>query len=635
MSDPVELVLARLRQAGCKVQKAGPDQWLAQCPAEGHTDRNPSLSVGRGTDGRALVSCHRGDAADQIVAGLGLEMGDLFAEPRDGNRTMVIAEHPYHDENGEVVFVVERRSGGQYLQKRPNPRGAGWVYSLDGVKREVYRLPKVLDAVSAGETIYIVEGEKCVEALEQQGLIATTNSQGAGSWKDEYSTRLQGASVVILPDHDEAGRKHGQQVARSVWPEAKSLKLVELPGLDEKGDIYDWFKAGRTVDELAGLIDDTPEWTPLVEGLAEVLDDTRRFLKNYLVFANRHQAVTVALWIVHCWLIDSFEVTPLLAVTSAEPESGKTVLLEAVQLLVPKPMMTSNMTPAVLFRKIERDCPTVLFDEADSVFHRKSGEKAEEIRGILDAGHRRGNPVFRIVGEGKNLEPKAFDTFAPKAIAAIGELPETIASRAIEIRMIRKRTDEPVERFRRRVVGPIAAGLRHRIETVTKGLDLSDVWPEIPDVLGSRAGDGWEPLFAAADAAGGEWPKLARDASIELSTTETQREPTRAHMLLSDIRAIFEDRGADRIRTEDLLDELNKLAASPWSDYRGGKGLNAHGVARLLRPYDIKAKKVNFGGEKRYQGFTRNQFDDVWKRYLPSTPLGSGSELELRNSLDV
>lgn len=172
--------------------------------------------------------------------------------------------YDYLDANGELRFQVlryktrpdEKKS---FRQRRPDGKG-GWIWNLKGVDRVLYRLPEVIKAVEIGETVFNSEGEKDCDNLAAHGLTATTCSQGAGKWRDSYSDALKGAHVAILPNNDNPGRKHAEQVAQSLKGKAASVKIVTLPGLEPKGDISDWLDAGHTKDELLELVEGTPEY---------------------------------------------------------------------------------------------------------------------------------------------------------------------------------------------------------------------------------------------------------------------------------------------------------------------------------------------------------------------------------------
>jgi DNA primase len=252
MNPVLQSVLSRLQG----VRKDGRG-WKALCPA--HNDRKPSLKVDEAEDGKVLLKCFAGCRTEDIVAAIGLNMSNLYPEPE--RKRKVIATYDYRDASGKLLFQVCRTADKHFFQRRPDGKG-GWITGLGDVKPVLYRLPEVLQAVQRGETVFIPEGEKDVDNLARLGLAATCNPMGAGKWRDYYSGWLKGANVVILPDNDEPGRKHAQQVAQSLYGKAASVKVLELPGLPEKGDISDWLAAGGTREELLELAAEAPEWEP-------------------------------------------------------------------------------------------------------------------------------------------------------------------------------------------------------------------------------------------------------------------------------------------------------------------------------------------------------------------------------------
>jgi hypothetical protein len=256
MNPVLQNVLSRLQG----VRKDGRG-WKALCPA--HNDREPSLKVDEGEGGKVLVKCFAGCRTEDIVAAIGLNMSNLYPEPE--RKRKVIAAYDYKDASGKLLFQVCRTADKRFFQRRPDGRG-GWVNGLGDVKPVLYRLPEVLKAVQRGETVFIPEGEKDVDNLARLGLAATTAPMGAGKWRDYYSEHLKGAKAVILPDNDEPGRKHAQQAAKSLYGKAASVKVLELPGLPEKGDISDWLAAGGTREELLELAAEAPEWEPQKQG---------------------------------------------------------------------------------------------------------------------------------------------------------------------------------------------------------------------------------------------------------------------------------------------------------------------------------------------------------------------------------
>jgi len=178
--------------------------------------------------------------------------------PSEAQESAIAIQYEYRDENGQSLFEVVRYEPKAFKMRSPNGFG-NWTWNMNGVRKVLYRLPEVLAAVQSNETVYVVEGEKDADRLASLGMCATTNPGGACRWRDEYSEALAQASVVILPDNDEAGCRHAEKVARSLNGKAASIRIVELPGLPKKGDVSDWLDAGHTVEELAMHSGKTPE----------------------------------------------------------------------------------------------------------------------------------------------------------------------------------------------------------------------------------------------------------------------------------------------------------------------------------------------------------------------------------------
>jgi hypothetical protein len=238
---------------------------------------------------------------------------------------------------------------------------------------------------------------------------------------------------------------------------------------------------------------------------AYLLNEVRDFIRRFVVLDD-HQADAVALWVAHTHVFDAFGCTPYLAITSAEMRSGKTRLLEVLELLVREALQTANISDAALFRVIAERSPTLLIDEVDAIFNAR---EREELRGLLNAGYRRGAVAHRMGGaNARTLE--TFPVFCPKAFAGIGDvLPPTLLDRSVPIRLQRRTRDEKVERFRRRHVEPEGHMLRDRLADWLEPQReyLAEQFPHLPEELDDRAQDVWEPLLAIADLAEG-----ARDA---------------------------------------------------------------------------------------------------------------------------
>lgn len=228
----LDLVIGRLELFGARVQAGHGDTYVAQCPA--HDDHNPSLVVSRGTDGRVLVHCHAGCTYEEILNTLGLESKDLMPELEEDAQEL--AAYSYTDENGTLLYQVVRYVPKAFRQRRPDGNG-GWLWNMEGVRRVLYRLPIVLDAVKCGATIWIAEGEKDADTLVNQGVCATTPLGGAGKWRSEYADTLKGATkVVIVADADEPGRKHARVIADSLAPLVGNVGVVESPSHKDATD---------------------------------------------------------------------------------------------------------------------------------------------------------------------------------------------------------------------------------------------------------------------------------------------------------------------------------------------------------------------------------------------------------------
>jgi len=235
--------------------------YMACCPA--HDDKAQSLSITTGEDGRTLLFCHAGCELNAILDEIDLKPKDLFLR-NSQNPNEFIATYDYTDEDGKLLYQVIRKPGKKFSQRRPDGSG-GWIYNLRGVERIPYRLSEVVKAVKAGKVVFIVEGEKDADNLKSLGLVATCNSGGAGKWLDPLSAHLvhfNGADVVILPDNDKPGRNHAEAVARSLRGIAAGVKIIELPGVPEKGDVSDWVAAGGIKERLTKIVKEASPLTP-------------------------------------------------------------------------------------------------------------------------------------------------------------------------------------------------------------------------------------------------------------------------------------------------------------------------------------------------------------------------------------
>lgn len=350
------------------------------------------------------------------------------------------------------------------------------------------------------------------------------------------------------------------------------------------------------------------------------LDAVRKYLCKYVAYPSEHAAIAHTLWIIHAHLMDAWDSTPRIAFLSPEPGSGKSRALEASELLVPTPVNAVNVSVAYLFRRVgdELGRPTILYDEVDTVFTARGDN--EDIRALINAGHRRHSVVGRCVVHGKSITTEDTPAYCAIALAGLGDLPDTILTRSVVVRMRRRAPSEHVSPYRRRDAAGEAAALYAHIAEWCDGLrcDIGNARPQFPPGVADRDADVWEALLAVADAAGGDWPALARAAAVALVAQAKESTPSLGVRLLGDVRAVLEDH-LDRMTTAALLEKLKALEEAPWSDLRG-KPLDSRGLARLLKPYGISSKTVR-EGDATAKGYERADFADAWARYLPAVPL--------------
>jgi hypothetical protein len=363
--------------------------------------------------------------------------------------------------------------------------------------------------------------------------------------------------------------------------------------------------------------------TPIVQSegtAAALLSRVVGFIERFIVLRDHHQAVALALWVVHTHAFGAADSTPYPLITSPEKRSGKSRLLEVLNLLVARGWHVSGVSEAVLFRKIEKICPTLLLDEVDSIFATYS-EKTEPIRALINAGSRRGSQVSRCVGRDHDVED--FAVFCPKCLAGIetGRLPETIRDRSIPIRLQRKR-DEKVERFRYSQAKEDAEALATEMTTwASKNIEsLKTIYPSLPSELNDRAAEGWEPLLALAEMAGGEWPERAALASVALCADVDIEDDSFGVQLLADLKRIWnvEDLGFT-LFSHEICDRLGHLDDAPWKTWgrnRKVSGFSPRDLGKYLRRYGIKSKTVR-AGEQTLKGYQYDQFEDAWARYVP------------------
>jgi putative DNA primase/helicase len=361
-----------------------------------------------------------------------------------------------------------------------------------------------------------------------------------------------------------------------------------------------------------------PHWNvePWGDSIAggELLDAIKQTFERYIVLP-KGAGEALALWTLHAWTMDAGEISPFLVFVSPTKRCGKTSALIVLYYLTPRSELASNISPSALFRYVENVRPTLLIDEADTFV-----KDNEELRGILNCGHTKAaaNVVRNVEINGEH-QPRRFSTWAPKAIATIRALADTLEDRAIVVQLQRKPKAAKVARLRKRDSEEFAILRRKAARWAEDNFpQLGDPDPAIPESLNDRAADNWRPLLAIADLAGGSWPARAREAACLLSgeghdTTSLNVE------LLADIRVAFDkgDGEVDAIRSVDLVTKLTADPERPWASWKKGKALTQRQLGGLLQPFGIVSETVRVTGYADAKGYSRVRFKEAWEAYLP------------------
>jgi putative DNA primase/helicase len=348
-------------------------------------------------------------------------------------------------------------------------------------------------------------------------------------------------------------------------------------------------------------------WPEPVDG-AEILADVADSFSRYMSLPNG-AADVLALWCAHAHTFESFQCSPRLNVSSPEKQCGKTTLRDLIALLVPRPMQTENLSVAVLFRAVQLSKPTLLADECDAWLG-----KNEDLRALLNSGHRRGGQVFRCVGD--DHEVRGFEVFTPAVLCGIGALPGTLHDRSIKIGLRRAKRGEFQERFdSRRTQNEVELCRKLARFCADNHSLLEECDPVLPPNAFNRLADNWRPLFAVAEIAGGDWPSRASCAFAQIVLKEESDAHGEGTMLLIDIKEILNDSDCERIFSKSLVEELCRLTDRPWPEVNRGRAITENWLARRLAPFGIKPKTMRIDDE-RAKGYEISDFTEAFDGYL-------------------
>jgi putative DNA primase/helicase len=369
-------------------------------------------------------------------------------------------------------------------------------------------------------------------------------------------------------------------------------------------------------------ITDPEPWSHPVD-IGDVLDELREAIHRHVIMSD-DGAVGTALWIAHTYIFMQFHHTPRLGITSPTKRCGKSTVMRLLASTCHRALKADNISPSGVYRVVEALTPpgvTLLLDEVDTF-----ATENEQLRGVLNSGFEVTGSVVRIEERNGQHEPVEFHTFAPLALAAIKAIPDTLADRAVPIRLARKTAADKVVKFREEGAIDRLHGIRRKlIRWAADAGSRLQLNPTVPSAFSDRQGDICIPLLAIADQAGGEWPKRARTALPRLfGLFEASDEGNeRSVMLLSDIRDCFNaGRNADAaaLASETIVNWLIELEGRPWIEAgAGGRALSKQKLAALLAPFGVKpdTHRLTIDGKKTtLKGYLYADFKDVWNRYL-------------------
>mgnify|MGYP000846886437 CR=1 FL=1 len=363
------------------------------------------------------------------------------------------------------------------------------------------------------------------------------------------------------------------------------------------------------------LFEEVEPWPQPVNGAA-LLSELSLFLRRFVV-CEPYTADAATLWIAFTWLIDAVSVAPIANITAPLPNCGKSTMLDFMERLAYRPFKCDGISPAALFRSVEKWRPTMLIDEVDA-FLRDN----EDARGVLNSGHKRNGYIIRVVGD--THEPRRFSTWGAKALCGIGAIASTLQSRSIRLELRRKLPDERVENLRHAddaVIDRLVRQLATLAEDIHAAVSAARPAP-IPG-LNNRAQDNWEPLLSIADAVGGEWPERARRVAQRIAGLEAANDaPDVNTMLLSDVKVAFERERTTKLFTSDLLDALCADEEAPWLTWNHGKKMTARQLASRLGEFGVSSGTIRIG-VMTAKGYELDKFSDAFNRYLSFPPPAS------------
>jgi hypothetical protein len=351
-----------------------------------------------------------------------------------------------------------------------------------------------------------------------------------------------------------------------------------------------------------------------------VIEDIQNFLAKYIVFQNEAHPTILSFWILNTWFWDKANFCPYIYLFSAEKQSGKTLTMEVMETLTRNPLRAVDATSAALFRAIDSMSPTIFLDEVDTIFTGSAGK--QELCGLLNSGYKRGGAIIRVDREAEH-GIRTFTTYGPKVLAGIDNsaLPDTIASRCIPVQLSRKPDNVEVEDFylddAQEAAEPILEAIDAMLEDEGFCAEYAKIRPEKLKGVEPRQNEIARPLLSLSEILdkryGTSYTKALTDAMmVVFARPETNVGTSVLEVILQTVYDAFEsmrmagDRYADKIFTEDILTALSE---------NGNMGITGKMLSNHLDKIGVNPKTIRRGSTV-LKGYTRDQFEDAWKKFI-------------------
>lgn len=364
----------------------------------------------------------------------------------------------------------------------------------------------------------------------------------------------------------------------------------------------------QKVQQQQSLFPSDEPWPDSVDG-EDLIHELCQTFERFSVLPSG-SSLALSLWAILTYCYDQFRVLPLILITAPEKRCGKSMTLTTLSELCYRSMTASNISPAAMYRTIEKYHPTLLVDEADTFL-----KGNDDLRSILNSGHTK-TSAYVVRCDGEDHDPKPFSTWSPKALAMIGLPPDTVLDRSIVVPLRRKLQGEEVasDDDRDKILSQI---LRRKIAAFVEDNlgQIKIIRPERLVTNNDRLADNWKPLLSIAGAISDQCLELARAAATEL--VDDKADENISVQLLADIKEVFQ---ADRISSKALVYLLVSLEERPWWEWKKGRPMTTNTLGKMLKPFEIRSSTIRDGDDV-YRGYKREDFKDVFKRYLPQSPL--------------